>query len=160
MGDGLVRAIDMLSQAEGASKVIILLTDGSYNAGEVEPLVAAQVAGGYGIKVYTIGAGSHGSALMPVPAPGGGTDYVRSEVTIDEVTLQQVAEITGAKYFRAAEAEALRAIYAEIDRLEKAQNVAEHHQRYVEVYPLIVALGLALLLLEMVMTTTRLRTLP
>jgi Ca-activated chloride channel homolog len=160
IGDAVVRAIDMLDDAESASKVIILLTDGSYNAGEVEPLVAAQLAGAYGIKIYTIGAGTHGTALMPVAAPGGGTDYLPSEVTIDETTLTQIAQLTDGKYFRATDAEALRSIYAEIDRLEKAQNVAEHHQRYVEIHPLVIALGLALLLLEMVLVTTRLRIIP
>ena len=160
IGDAIVRAVDMLDEAQAASKVIILLTDGSYNSGEVEPLVAAQVAGAYGIRIYTIGAGTHGTALMPVAAADGGTDYVPSEVTIDEATLTQIAELTDGKYFRATEAAALRSIYAEIDRLEKAQNVAEHHQRYVEIHPLMTALGLALLLLEAVMVTTRLRTIP
>jgi Ca-activated chloride channel homolog len=160
IGDALVRAVEMLEQAQAASKVIILLTDGSYNAGEVEPLVAAQVAGAYGIKVYTIGAGTHGTALMPVAAADGGTDYVPSEVTIDEATLTQIAQLTDGRYFRATDAEALRSIYAEIDRLEKAQNVAEHHQRYVEIHPLVLASGLALLLLEVIMVTTRLRLIP
>ena len=104
------------------SKVIILLTDGSYNAGEVEPLVAAQVAGTYGIKIYAIGAGTHGTALVPVAAPGGRTDYVSSEVSIDETTLTQIAQLTDGKYFRATDAAALRAIYGEIDRLEKART--------------------------------------
>jgi Ca-activated chloride channel family protein len=160
IGDGIVRAIDMLDGARSASKVIILLTDGSYNAGEVEPLVAAQVAGAYGIRIYTIGAGTHGTALMPVAAANGGIAYVPSEVTIDEATLTQIAELTDGKYFRATDAAALRSIYTEIDRLEKAQNVAEHHQRYVEIHPLAIALGLALLLLEAVLVTTRLRTIP
>ena len=91
IGDALVRAIDMLEQAEGASKAIILLTDGSYNAGEVEPLVAAQLAAAYGIRIHAIGAGSRGTALMPVAAADGGTDYLPSEVTIDEATLEQIA---------------------------------------------------------------------
>ncbi len=139
IGDALIRAIDMLEQAKSASKAIILLTDGSYNAGEVEPLVAAQLAAAYGIRIHAIGAGSRGTALMPVAAVDGGTDYLPSEVTIDEATLEQVAGLTGGKYFRATDAAALRAIYAEIDRLEKAPNVAEHQQRYVDLYPLVIA---------------------
>jgi Ca-activated chloride channel family protein len=150
----------MLERAEGASKVIILLTDGSYNAGEVEPLVAAQLAAAYGIRINAIGAGSRGTALMPVAGPAGGTEYLATEVTIDEATLEQMALLTGGKYFRATDAAALRAIYAEIDRLEKAPNVAEHQQRYVELYPLLVALVLLLLLFEVVMITTRLRAIP
>jgi Ca-activated chloride channel homolog len=160
IGDAVVRAIDMLERAEGASKAIVLLTDGSYNAGEVEPLVAAQLAAAYGIRINAIGAGSRGTALMPVAAPDGGTEYLASEVTIDEATLEQMALLTGGKYFRATDAAALRAIYAEIDRLEKAPNVAEHQQRYVELYPLLVALVLLLLLFEIVMITTRLRAIP
>jgi Ca-activated chloride channel family protein len=160
IGDAIVRAIDLLDKAAGASKAIILLTDGSYNAGEVEPLVAAQLAGAYGIRVHTIGAGSRGTALMPVAAPDGGTEYLQSEVTIDEATLEQIAQLTGGRYFRATDAAALRTIYAEIDRLEKAPNVAEHQQRYVELYPLVTALGLSLLLFEIVMINTRLRAIP
>ncbi|MGH6902923.1 MAG: VWA domain-containing protein [Geminicoccaceae bacterium] len=160
IGDAIVRAIDLLGAAEGASKVIILLTDGSYNAGEVEPLVAAQIAGAYGIRIYAIGAGTRGTALMPVPAADGGTDYRQSEVTIDEATLEQIAQLTEGRYFRATDAAALRSIYAEIDRLEKGRNIAELHQRYVEIYPLVVALGLILLVLEIVMANTRLRAIP
>ena len=160
IGDGIVRAIDLLSATGGAGKVIILLTDGSYNAGETEPLVAARIAAAYGIRIYAIGAGSRGSALMPVPAPGGGVDYLKAQVTIDETTLEQIAQLTGGKYFRATDGAALRAIYAEIDRLETAPNVAEHHQRYIELYPLVVALALGLLLLEMLLVNTRLRTVP
>ncbi len=160
IGDAIVRAVDLLDQAQGASKVIVLLTDGSFNAGEVEPLVAAQLAAAYGIKVDTIGAGSRGMALMPVAAGDASAGYVSSAVTIDEQTLEQIAELTGGHYFRATDADALRSIYAEIDRLAKAPNVALHQQRYFELYPLIVALALALLAFEMVMVNTRLRTVP
>jgi Ca-activated chloride channel homolog len=160
IGDAIVRAIDLLGAAEGASKVIILLTDGSYNAGETEPLVAAQIAGAYGIRIHAIGAGTRGTALMPVPAADGGIDYRPSEVTIDEATLEQIAQLSEGRYFRATDAAALRSIYAEIDRLEKGRNVAELHQRYVEIYPLVVALGLILLVLEIVMANTRLRAIP
>jgi Ca-activated chloride channel homolog len=160
IGDAIARAVDLLDQAQGASKVIVLLTDGSFNAGEVEPLVAAQLAAAYGIKVDTIGAGSRGMALMPVAAGDDSAGYVSSAVTIDEQTLEQIAELTGGRYFRATDAAALRSIYAEIDSLAKAPNVALHQQRYVELYPLAVALALALLALEMVMVNTRLRTVP
>jgi Ca-activated chloride channel homolog len=160
IGDAIVRAIDLLDKATGASKAIVLLTDGSYNAGEVEPLVAAQLAGAYGIRIHTIGAGSRGTALIPVAAPDGGTEYLQSEVTIDEATLEQIAQLTGGRYFRATDGAALRTIYAEIDRLEKAPNVAEHQQRYVELYPLVTALCLSLLLFEILMINTRLRAIP
>ena len=122
IGDAIVRAIDLLDQAQGASKVIVLLTDGSFNAGEVEPLVAAQIAGAYGIKIHTIGAGSRGTALMPVAAGDEDAGYVSSAVTIDEQALDQIAQLTGGRYFRATDAAALGAIYAEIDRLAKGPN--------------------------------------
>jgi Ca-activated chloride channel family protein len=160
IGDAIVRAIDLLGETDGADKVIILLTDGSYNAGETEPPVAAQIAAAYGIRIYAIGAGSRGSALMPVPAPGGGVDYVKAQVAIDDTALEQIAQLTGGRYFRATDGAALRAIYGEIDRLETAPNVAEHHQRYIELFPLFVALALGLLLLEMLLVNTRLRKVP
>jgi Ca-activated chloride channel family protein len=161
IGDAIVRATDLLDQAQGASKVIVLLTDGSFNAGEAEPLEAAQIAAAYGITIHTIGAGSRGTALVPVDAGDEGeARYLSSPVTIDEQTLQQIAELTGGRYFRATDAQTLRSIYAEIDRLAKAPNVALHQQRYVELYPLIVALALSLLVLEMVLVNTRLRTVP
>jgi Ca-activated chloride channel homolog len=160
IGDGIVRAIDLLGEAKGAGKVIILLTDGSYNAGETEPLLAARIAAAYGVRIYAIGAGSRGSALMPVPAPGGGVDYVKAQVTIDDTALEQIAQLTGGRYFRATDGAALRAIYSEIDRLETAPNVAEHHQRYIELFPLFVMLGLSLLLIEMLLVNTRLRSVP
>jgi Ca-activated chloride channel family protein len=160
IGDAIARAIDLLYHAQGASKVIVLLTDGSFNAGEVGPLVAARMAAAYGIRIYTIGAGSQGTALVPVAAGDDSAGYVSSPVTIDEQALQQVAELTGGRYFRATDAATMHSIYAEIDRLAKAPNVALHQQRYVELYPLAVALALALLVLEMVMVNTRLRTVP
>ena len=97
---------------------------------------------------------------MPVRARGGGTELRQTQVYIDEHTLTQIAELTGGRYFRATDGAALRAIYAEIDRLEKARNVADHYQRYVEGFPVFVLLAFGLLLLEMTMTNTRLRTVP
>jgi Ca-activated chloride channel family protein len=160
IGDAMVLAIERLRAAAGAGKVMILLTDGSHNAGDVEPTEAAQIASALGIRIYTIGAGSRGIALMPSRNRDGSISYVPGQVFIDEFTLQRVASMTGGRYFRATDADALRSIYAEIDRLEKAQNVAEHQQRYVEIFPLAVALGLVLLVGEIVLVTTRLRTIP
>jgi Ca-activated chloride channel homolog len=160
VGDAIVAGVDRLREASGASRVMILLTDGSHNAGEVEPLAAARVASALGIKIYTIGAGSRGIALMPVRARSGGLEYRPAQVFIDEHTLEQVARLTGGHYFRATDADALRAIYAEIDRLETATNVAEHYQRYLEAFPLVLLAALALLALEVVLVSTRLRTVP
>lgn len=160
VGDALMAGIDRLRRTEGASRVMILLTDGSHNAGDTEPLAAAQVASALGIKVYTIGAGSRGMALMPARTRSGAIEYRPAQVFIDEHSLGQIAALTGGRYFRATDRDALRAIYAEIDRLEKAPNVAEHYQRYIEAFPIVVLLGLGLLLLEIVLINTRLRTVP
>jgi Ca-activated chloride channel family protein len=159
VGDAIMAGVERLRQAAGASRVMILLTDGSHNAGEVEPLAAARVAGALGIKIYTIGAGSRGIALMPVRTRSG-VEYRPAQVFIDEHTLEQIASLTGGHYFRATDAAALRSIYGEIDRLEKARHVAESYQSYVDVFPAVVAVGLVLLLLEVLLVNTRLRTVP
>jgi len=117
------------------------------------------VASALGIKIYTIGAGNRGIALMPVRTRSG-VEYRPAQVFIDEHTLEQAASLTGGHYFRATDADALRAIYGEIDRLETATNVAEHYQRYIEAFPLALLAALALLVLEIVLVTTRLRTVP
>jgi Ca-activated chloride channel family protein len=160
IGDGMVLAIERLREAAGISKVMILLTDGSHNAGNVEPLQAAQIASALGIKIYTIGAGTRGIALMPTRARDGSISYSPAQVFIDEFTLQRIAEMTGGQYFRATDAAALRSIYGEIDRLEKARHVAESYQTYIDVFPAVVVAGLGLLLLEVLLINTRLRTVP
>jgi Ca-activated chloride channel homolog len=160
IGDGMVAAIERLRAAEGAGKVMILLTDGSHNAGDAEPIDAAQIASALGIRIYTIGAGTRGIALMPSRNRDGSIDYVPGQVFIDEYTLERVATLTGGRYFRATDAAALRSIYAEIDRLEKARHVAESYQTYVDVFAPVAAAGLGLLLLEVVLVNTRLRAVP
>jgi Ca-activated chloride channel family protein len=160
IGDGMVLAIERLREAAGASKVMILLTDGSHNAGDVEPLQAAQIASALGIKIYAIGAGTHGVALMPTRDRDGSVNYAPAQVFIDEFTLERIATLTGGRYFRATDAAALRSIYGEIGRLEKARHVAETYQTYVDVFPAVVGAGLALLLLEVLLVNTRLRTAP
>ena len=160
IGDGMVLGIERLREAPGASKVMILLTDGSHNAGDVEPVQAAQIASALGIKIYTIGAGTRGIALMPTRARDGSVNYAPAQVFIDEFTLERIADMTGGHYFRATDAAALRSIYGEIDRLEKARHVTESYQTFIDVFPAVVAVGLALLMLEVLLVNTRLRTVP
>jgi Ca-activated chloride channel family protein len=160
IGDGMVAAIERLRIAAGAGKVMILLTDGSHNAGDAEPLDAAAIASGLGIRIYTIGAGTRGIALMPSRNRDGSIDYVPGQVFIDDYTLERIATLTGGRYFRATDGAALRSIYAEIDRLEKARHVAESYQTYIDVFAFVVAAGLGLLLLEIVLVNTRLRAVP
>jgi Ca-activated chloride channel homolog len=160
IGDGMVLAIERLREAAGVSKVMILLTDGSHNAGDVEPMQAAQIAAALGIKIYAIGAGTRGIALMPTRDRNGSINYTPAQVFIDEFTLERIANVTGGQYFRATDAAALRSIYGEIDRLEKARHVAESYQTYLDAFPAMIAAGLGLLLLEVLLVNTRLRTAP
>lgn len=134
IGDAMMLAVETLRAHSEAGKVIILLTDGSHNAGETEPVAAAEVAKAMGIKVYTIGAGTKGLAMMPSPNRQGGIDYLPTQVFIDEFVLEKVAEITEARFFRATDSDALRQIYTEIDRLEKGRNVISYHQLYRDVF--------------------------
>jgi Ca-activated chloride channel family protein len=160
IGDGMVLGIERLREAAGVSKVMILLTDGSHNAGDVEPMQAAQIAAALGIKIYTIGAGTRGIALVPTRDRDGSVNYAPTQVFIDEFTLERIANLTGGQYFRATDAAALRSIYGEIDRLEKARHLAESYQTYIDAFPAVVAAGLGLLLLEVLLVNTRLRTAP
>lgn len=158
VGDAILAGLDTLSGAGGAGRVLLLLTDGSHNAGVAAPQVAAEAANALGVRVYAIGAGSRGLAEMPARA--GESEGRRVQVFIDEFTLTRVAEATGGRYFRATDEEGLRRIYAEIDRLEKGRNVARHFQRNVDLYPWLLALALGLVLLRAAMDATLLRVAP
>ena len=158
IGDAILSSLDSLAGGEHASSVIILLTDGSHNAGTVEPLVAAEAARALGVRIYAIGAGSQGRVAMPVSPGSSETRMV--QVFIDEFTLTRVAEATGGRYYRATDAEGLLAVYEEIDQLEKGQNVARHYQRRVDLYPWFLALAMILLLLRAGLDATALRVAP
>lgn len=136
VGMGLATALNRLRESEAKSKVVILLTDGVTNAGSVQPLDAAQIAEQLGIRVYTIGVGTRGKALSPVMQYADGRyryDYI--DVDVDEPTLERIAEITGGKYFRATNEEKLKAIYDEIDRMERTRiKVTEHELRTEEYF--------------------------
>lgn len=121
IGDGIATAINRLRESEARSKVIILLTDGENNAGNIDPLQAAEIAAMFGIRLYTIGVGSVGTAIGPVQIIGGNLIFGPTEVDIDEPTLRKAAEIAGGKYFRATDERALYLIYKEIDLLEKSK---------------------------------------
>lgn len=158
IGDGLATAISRLKDSEAISKVVILLTDGMNNAGSVDPYTAAEIAKLYGIRVYTIGVGSYGTAPYPVQTPFG-TQIQQMKVEIDERLLSTIANSTGGKYFRANNNQKLDEIYQEIDQLERSKiEVTEFRRLHEEFYPL-VALALALLLLEFLLRKTIFRTL-
>ena len=153
IGDGLATAINRLKDNEAVSKVIILLTDGMNNAGSVDPYTAAEMAKLYGIRVYTIGVGSYGTAPFPVQTIFG-TQYQQMKVEIDEKLLMTIANSSGGKYFRATSNQKLDEIYAEIDQMERSKiEVLEFKRLHEEYYPL-VAWALALLLLEFILRRT------
>ena len=159
IGDGLATAVSRLKDSEAISKVVILLTDGMNNAGSVDPYTAAEIAKLYGIRVYTIGVGTYGTAPMPVPTPFGGTTIQQVKVEIDEKLLTTIANTTGGKYYRANTNKKLDEVYQEIDKLERSKiEVTEFRRLHEEFYPL-VALALALLLIEFLLRKTIFRTL-
>lgn len=157
IGDGLATAINRLKDSEAVSKVIILLTDGMNNSGSVDPYTAAEMAKIFGIRVYTIGVGSYGTAPFPVQTIFG-TQYQQMKVEIDERLLQAIASSSGGKYFRATSNQKLDEIYAEIDKLERSKiEVMEFKRLHEEFYPL-VAWAIVLLLLEFILRRTVFRT--
>jgi len=160
VGMGLATAVKRLQASDAASKVVILLTDGRSNRGEIGPLTAAQMAEALGVRVYTIGAGSRGTARVPVDDPFRGRVYASMRVDIDEESLQQIADLTGGRYFRATDTESLAAIYEEIDRLETTEIEVENFTQYEERFPLLVVLGLLLVAIEATLAQTVLRRLP
>ena len=160
IGDALVLSAEELRGVATTSKVLILLTDGSNNAGDTDPADAARVAEAFGIKVYAIGAGSQGQAMMPQVSQDGSISYHPTQVYIDEYMLTQVAEITGGRYFRATDSKGLEAIYSEIGRLEKSKNIGEQYQRYTEGFPWVLGLALIFLFTEITLSTTRLSRIP
>jgi len=159
VGMGLATAVKRLQSSEAASKVVVLLTDGRNNRGQIDPLTAAELAQATGVKVYTVGAGSHGLARVPVDGAFG-RQYVQTRVDVDEETLRQVAELSGGRYYRATDRASLEAVYAEIDQLETTTIEVENFTQYGELFYLPLLFGLALLALEIGLSHTVLRTLP
>jgi len=160
VGMGLATAVKRLQASPAESKVVVLLTDGSSNRGEIGPVTAAQMAQALGVRVYTIGAGSQGTARVPVPDGFGGTRYATMRVEIDEATLREIADLTGGRYFRATDNESLAAIYAEIDELERTEVEIENFTQYGEEFPIPLLLGFLLLVGELGLSGTILRRLP
>lgn len=160
IGDGLATSINRIKEGKAKSKSIILLTDGSNNTGNVAPITASEIAKQLGIKVYTIGIGTNGTALYPMYNMFGRIEYQPQPVVIDEATLKQIADITGGKYFRATGNRVLQEIFAEIDQLEKTELDVKHFSHTEDCYLPWALAALALLLLEVVIRQTWLRTIP
>ncbi len=160
VGQGLALAVERLRAQETPSKVVILLTDGVNNAGEIDPIQAAELAARFGIRVYTIGAGTTGYAPVPVTLPDGRTVLQRALVEMDEATLRKVAEQTGGRYFHAADAEALERVIDEIDQLERGEIDEVRYIEYEPHYALFVLVALGLMGGGALLQATLLRRLP
>ncbi|MDH7913501.1 VWA domain-containing protein [Winogradskyella sp. SYSU M77433] len=155
IGMGLATSVNRLKDSRAKSKVIILLTDGVNNSGFIDPKIASELAMEYGIKVYTIGLGTNGMALSPIGInPDGSFRYGRQQVEIDEKLLEEIANVTGGKYFRATNNKKLAEIYDEINKLEKTEIEEKKYYNYDEKYrPLVLAAGI-LLLIELLFRNT------
>lgn len=161
IGMGLATAVNRLKESPAKSKVVILLTDGDNNAGYIKPMTAAEIAKEFDVKVYTIGVGSRGKALTPVSRNSNG-QYIfgLANVQIDEQLLNELAQLTNGKYFRATDEESLQKIYADIDLLEKTEIEVTTIKRYSEEFHRFVFLGILFLIIEFLLRYTILRTLP
>ncbi len=160
IGNGLATAINRLRESEAKSKVIILLTDGVNNRGEIAPLTAAEIAKAQGIRLYTIGVGTEGMAPYPAMDMFGQMTFVQQKVEIDEKTLTTIAEMTGGRYFRATDKEKLKAIYDEINRMERSKVEVSEHVAYHELFLEWLLGALGLLLLEFILTSLILKRIP
>ena len=154
IGSGLATAVNRLRRSPDKSKVILLLTDGENNKGLIDPRTAAATASAFGIKVYTIGVGTIGEAPIPTGRGIGGFRYELLPVRIDEPLLQEIAQKTGGRYFRAKDSEALSRIFRQIDALEKTPIQVTRYTRYDETTRPLILLGLGALALELLLATT------
>lgn len=159
IGDGLATSVNRLKNSNAISKVIILLTDGVNNKGSVAPLTGAEIAKTFGIRVYTIGVGTIGSAPYPFKTQFG-TQYQNIDVKIDEEMLKEIASLTGGKYFRATDNKKLKDIYEEIDLLEKTKIQVTNYSKPVELFEIWVIIALAILILEILLRLTILKNIP
>jgi Ca-activated chloride channel homolog len=151
IGDGLVTALNQLRDLQAKSKIIVLMTDGANNSGQIDPNTAAQAAAALGVKVFTVGLGNREQVEAMGLPPG---------FLPDDDALRQISQTTGGTFYRAENSEKLRQIYAEINRLEKTEAVVNKFTQYRELFPWVVSLGLVLLLAELVLGQTWMRRLP
>ena len=159
VGMGLANAVSRLKGSKAKSKVVILLTDGSNNMGDISPLTAAQIAHSMGIRVYTIGVGTNKVARYPMPVAGG-VQYVNIPVEIDTKTLSEIATLTEGNFYRATNNKELKQIYRDIDQLEKTKmNVTKFSKRYETYQPFALA-AVLFLLLELLLRNTIFRRIP
>jgi Ca-activated chloride channel family protein len=160
IGSAIITAASRLKDSEAKSKIIVLLTDGRNNAGDVTPDTAAAAAAALGIKIYSIGAGTIGTAPYPVTDIFGRTVYQQVPVDIDEELLKRIAAETGGEYFRATDGQRLKEIYRQIDQMEKMRMEFDAFARHRDLYPILIAAGLIILMVEAATSNVVLRRLP
>ena len=160
IGNGLATAINRLRESDAKSKVIILLTDGVNNRGEIAPMTAAEIAKAQGIRVYTIGVGTEGMAPYPAIDMGGNLIFVNQKVEIDEKVLKAISDMTGGRYFRATDKDKLKAVYDEINQLEKSKVEVTEHISYHELFLVWALAALGLLLAEFLLSNLVLKRIP
>jgi len=160
IGMGIATAVNRLRDSNAKSKVIILITDGENNAGNIDPITAAELAKSFGIKIYAIGVGKGGMVPFPVDDPLFGKRYVQANVEIDETTLKRIADITGGLFFRARDTAALSEIYERINKLEKSEVKVKEYRSFNELFPFFLIPALLLLLLDIFLRRTILLKVP
>ena len=159
IGMGLANAVTRLKDSKAKSKVVILLTDGVNNRGELSPLTAAEIAKQFGIRVYTIGVGTNGTAPYPMQTYAG-VQYIQTPVEIDEQTLTQIAAETNGNYFRATSNSKLKEVYEEIDKLEKTKLNVKEFSKKEEEYEIFALIAFLCILLELILRNTVLKKIP
>ena len=160
IGNGLATSINRLRESGSKSKVVILLTDGVNNAGQISPAMASKIAYDQGIKVYTVGVGKRGKAPYPMIDMFGNQSFAMADVEIDEELLRSIAAETGGEYFRAENNDALKSIYDHIDTLEKSKVEVVHSTLYTELFGRWIVLALLLLAVELFLSNFILRRIP
>ncbi|MGO8995248.1 MAG: VWA domain-containing protein [Polyangiaceae bacterium] len=160
IGSAIASGVRRLDAQGAKSKILIVLTDGQNNAGKIQPRVAAEAAKALGVKIYTIGVGSAGEALVPVTDDHGRQQLVAARVDVDEAGMKQVAEATGGTFYRATDTQSLRDVYADIDRLEKTTRTLKGFTEHDERFAWFAVPGLFLVLTELGLSATRFRRVP
>jgi Ca-activated chloride channel family protein len=155
IGTAIATAANRLRRVDGKSRVILLVTDGENNRGEIDPLTAARAAAAYGIKIYTVGIGTEGVARVPVARGPFGVQYATLPVHIDETLLTQIADLSGGRYYRAQTREALQRIFAEVDRLEKSTVKIRRYVDYTPRHLPLILVAIALLAAEWLVRASR-----
>jgi Ca-activated chloride channel family protein len=160
IGLGIANAVNRLRDSKAKSKIIILLSDGENNSGNIDPITAAELAKSFGIKIYTIGIGRNGLVPFPVEDPIFGKRKVQVQVTVDERSLKRIADITGGLYFSATNAEALSKIYEQINKLEKSEVKVKEFTSFREQYHWFLMPGFLILILEIILQNILFKKIP